>query len=484
MSNLPDDDLFAGSTMSFGEHIEELRRSLFNALIGLMIGFGIGLIFANQVVQFIQTPLKDALTEYYAGRAQDKLDVEYDDDPPPEKLNMIEVEGKIPDSLDVDAFSFLDGLRRNYPGQLGEIRLKRFAFMRDDVELDHIVDLCRTIEAGKDKGQESAKRAVWDTLSVEQRDQIESLADRSQTTKKKRAKLTEKRQLELADADRAQLIQILNELIDQQALHQAPAFNSDKLIDSFDGPVKNWVKKLRKELKEEDNADTSRRLNRLLVASLFGGQIRKPHQNVIPVVVWKPAEVRVQTLNAQEAFMIWIKAAVISGLVIASPWIFWQIWLFVAAGLYPHERKYIWVFLPFSILLFLAGAAMAFFFVFEPVLNFLFTFNKAMNIDPDPRISEWLGFVLFLPVGFGISFQLPLVMLFLHRIGIFTVESYLKKWRIAILVIFVAAMLLTPADPVSMLLMAVPLTVLYFSGVGLCAWMPRIRNPYSEAEEG
>jgi sec-independent protein translocase protein TatC len=319
---------------------------------------------------------------------------------------------------------------------------------------------------------------------VEQRDQIESLADRSQTTKKKRAKLTEKRQLELADADRAQLIQILNDLIDQQALHQTPAFNNDKLIDSFDGPVKNWVKKLRKELKEEDNADTSRRLNRLLVASLFGGQIRKPHQNVIPVVVWKPAEVRVQTLNAQEAFMIWIKAAVISGLVIASPWIFWQIWLFVAAGLYPHERKYIWVFLPFSILLFLAGAAMAFFFVFEPVLNFLFTFNKAMNIDPDPRISEWLGFVLFLPVGFGISFQLPLVMLFLHRIGIFTVESYLKKWRIAILVIFVAAMLLTPADPVSMLLMAVPLTVLYFSGVGLCAWMPRIRNPYSEAEEG
>jgi sec-independent protein translocase protein TatC len=181
--------------------------------------------------------------------------------------------------------------------------------------------------------------------------------------------------------------------------------------------------------------------------------------------------------------MIWIKAAVISGLVIASPWIFWQVWVFVAAGLYPHERKYVWVFLPFSVLLFLAGAAMAFFFVFEPVLAFLFQFNKAMNIDPDPRISEWLGFVLFLPIGFGISFQLPLVMLFLHRIGIFTVESYLKKWRIAILVIFVAAMLLTPADPVSMLLMAVPLTALYFGGVGLCLWMPRIRNPYAQTDE-
>jgi sec-independent protein translocase protein TatC len=117
------------------------------------------------------------------------------------------------------------------------------------------------------------------------------------------------------------------------------------------------------------------------------------------------------------------------------------------------------------------------------VLNFLFTFNKAMNIDPDPRISEWLGFVLLLPVGVGISFQLPLVMLFLHRIGIFTVQNYLQKWRIAVLVIFVLAMLLTPADPVSMLLMAVPLTALYFGGIGLCQWMPRIRSPYELPDE-
>jgi sec-independent protein translocase protein TatC len=181
--------------------------------------------------------------------------------------------------------------------------------------------------------------------------------------------------------------------------------------------------------------------------------------------------------------MIWIKAAVITGVVFSSPWIFWQIWLFVAAGLYPHERKYVWVFLPFSLILFLAGAATAFFFVFRPVLEFLFTFNRAMNIDPDPRISEWLGFVLFLPIGFGISFQLPLVMLFLHRIGIFTVEAYLSKWRIAVLVIFVLAMFLTPADPVSMLLMAVPLTALYFGGIALCQWMPRIRNPYALPDE-
>src|SRR5690606_24772397 len=104
------------------------------------------------------------------------------------------------------------------------------------------------------------------------------------------------------------------------------------------------------------------------------------------------------------------------------------------------------------------------------------------NIDPDPRISEWLSFVLFLPLGFGISFQLPLVMLFLQRLGIIAVEQYLQKWRIAVLAIFVIAMVLTPADPISMLLMACPLTVLYFGGIALCLWMPKNRNPYSELQ--
>ena len=117
------------------------------------------------------------------------------------------------------------------------------------------------------------------------------------------------------------------------------------------------------------------------------------------------------------------------------------------------------------------------------MLKFLFYFNDKLDIVPDIRISDWLSFVLILPLGFGIAFQLPLVMLFLERIGIFSVEAYLAKWRVAILVIFIVAMLLTPADPTSMLLMAVPLTVLYFGGVALCRFFPRSRSPYDDLEE-
>jgi sec-independent protein translocase protein TatC len=121
--------------------------------------------------------------------------------------------------------------------------------------------------------------------------------------------------------------------------------------------------------------------------------------------------------------------------------------------------------------------------VFRYVLAFLFQFYAWMNIDPDPRISNWLTFVLILPLGFGISFQLPLVMLFLERIGIFTVATYMSHWRIAVMVIFVLAMIFTPTDPWSMILLATPLTALYFLGVLMCRLMQRRATPFGEQVE-
>jgi sec-independent protein translocase protein TatC len=203
-------------------------------------------------------------------------------------------------------------------------------------------------------------------------------------------------------------------------------------------------------------------------------------RNFMHVFIWRQAKddprVSAQSLNAHEAFMIYLKASLLVGAVLASPWIFYQIWIFVAAGLYPHEKRYVNIYLPFSIGLFLLGVSVAFFFVFEPVLDFLFTFNRYLDISPAPRITEWLGFVLMLPLGFGIAFQLPLVMLFLERIGIMTVKAYLSYWRVAILVIFVIAAILTPPDPWSMSLLAFPLSLLYFGGILLCKLMPKGRG--------
>jgi sec-independent protein translocase protein TatC len=187
--------------------------------------------------------------------------------------------------------------------------------------------------------------------------------------------------------------------------------------------------------------------------------------------------VRVVGLSVGEPFSVYIKAALVVGAVMASPFVFYFLWNFVAVGLYPHEKKYVHTFLPISLGLFLAGVMLAFFFVFRFVLAFLFQFYDWMGIDPDPRITDWLSFVLILPLGFGISFQLPLVMLFLERIGVFSVASYLGHWRMAVLVICVLSMILTPSDPYSMMLMAVPLVLLYFGGVAMCRLMPRRTGP-------
>jgi len=205
--------------------------------------------------------------------------------------------------------------------------------------------------------------------------------------------------------------------------------------------------------------------------------------DLVPIDLWVVQENRISALAVTEAFMIWMKAGFVAGFLLASPWVFYQIWGFVAAGLYPHEKNYVYTFFPISMGLFLAGAALAYFFVFSVVLQFLFSFNLMVRIDPEPRISEWLGFVLLLPIGFGISFQLPLLMFVLERIGVVTVSLYLEKWRIAVLAIFVVSMILTPAEPTSMLMMAIPLTFLYFIGVGMCRWMPRRKNPYGEVAD-
>ena len=200
--------------------------------------------------------------------------------------------------------------------------------------------------------------------------------------------------------------------------------------------------------------------------------------DLVPVLLWQPmvkdSRVSITTLSAQEAFGMYVKAALLVGVVLASPWIFYQLWTFVAAGLYPHEKRYVHVFLPMSIGLFLAGVFLAFFFVFDFVLDYLLQFNAWLGLDPDPRISEWMGFVLILPIGFGIGFQLPLVMLFLERIGIVDVATYASQWRMAIVIIFVVSAVLTPADPYSLLFLAIPLCLLYFGGLAICRWLPPV----------
>ena len=318
--------------------------------------------------------------------------------------------------------------------------------------------------------------------------------DRQRETTERLAKSNETLPAELHE-----VLAILNDLAGRREVHELSEFadvaGPDATVTATwmtkvwgqlgrSGPEANdTVAVLRRQLEEKFEAEKSQRLNKLLIAAVFPDALHKARLNLMSLFTWRPVKVRFQVLNAQEAFMIWMKAALVTGLMIASPYLFYQIWIFVAAGLYPHEKNYVYIYLPISIGLFLGGASLAFAFVFDPVLRFLFTFNKGMNADFDPRVGEWLSFVLILPLGFGISFQLPLVMLFLNRIGVASLDFYIQQWRIAILIICVISMVLTPADPVSMLLMAVPLCLLYLLGIAMCKYMPSGKSQFAEAYE-
>jgi hypothetical protein len=157
--------------------------------------------------------------------------------------------------------------------------------------------------------------------------------------------------------------------------------------------------------------------------------------------------------------------------VISSPWVIFQLWAFVAEGLYRHERRTVYQAMPFSIGLFLAGVVFCFVVVLPVVIRFFFGFNRWLDYEPNIRVTEWLGFATLTPVIFGACFELPLVMLVLETIGIFTMADYLSRWRHAVLGISVLAMVVTPTtDPGSMMLLMGPMVGLYFLGVGM-VWL-------------
>lgn len=174
------------------------------------------------------------------------------------------------------------------------------------------------------------------------------------------------------------------------------------------------------------------------------------------------------SLGPMEPAKIFIGVCFVTGLVLASPWVFYQVWAFIAAGLYRHERASVYKFLPYSLGLFLAGVLLCFFVVLPLTLRFLLEFNVWLGVKPMLRLSEWMGFATILPLVFGLCFQTPLVMLFFSMIGVFNASDYREKRRLALLIIAIVAAVLTPGpDVTSMLLLCVPMLLLYELGIVL-----------------
>jgi sec-independent protein translocase protein TatC len=195
------------------------------------------------------------------------------------------------------------------------------------------------------------------------------------------------------------------------------------------------------------------------------------------LVNWPPS---LMSLTVTEPFTVYFKVSACCGIVLASPWIFYQLWLFVAAGLYPQEKRLIHVNLPLSIGLFLGGVALCELVVLPTGVDYLLSFNDWLGYEPAPRLSDWLSFALLMPLVFGVAFQTPLVMVFLERIGVFSVEGYRRHRRMAIFLLAVlAAVISVTPDYYSMLALTLPLWGLYEVGILLCRWSRRDGEAWS-----
>lgn len=161
-----------------------------------------------------------------------------------------------------------------------------------------------------------------------------------------------------------------------------------------------------------------------------------------------------------EAFFTYLKAALLSGIMLAAPVILYQFWMFVAPGLYTKERRMLIPIVFLSSFFFIGGAIFGYFIVFPFGFKFFLGFANE-NIQALPSMKEYLGFSSKLLLAFGLAFELPLVLTFLARLGLVSVEFLKKNRKYAILLFFVTSAIITPPDVVTQIMMAFPLMFLY-----------------------
>lgn len=175
-----------------------------------------------------------------------------------------------------------------------------------------------------------------------------------------------------------------------------------------------------------------------------------------------------------EDFWTFMMGALIFALALASPVVIWQLWAFIAAGLYKRERKVFYRYFPFSMGLMVLGVLFGYFLAVPYGLGFLVRIMKIDQVQPLLSVSQYFSILFTLTTALGIVFQLPLVMVGLNKMGLVTHDTFRKQWRFVVLGIFVVSAMFTPPDPFTLFLMALPTVVLYAIGLLLTARSERV----------
>jgi sec-independent protein translocase protein TatC len=191
------------------------------------------------------------------------------------------------------------------------------------------------------------------------------------------------------------------------------------------------------------------------------------HRLMDPVMASLPeSQQTLQYTSYVEPLMVYLKVALYGGIFAAAPWVLFQIWLFIAPGLYKREKKLVFPFLAVGTTLFYGGAAFCYFLVMPAAFPAMAAIASDAMLRPMLTMSETLSLVLAMLLGFGVVFELPVVLAFLSMIGLVSADTLAKHRRIAIVVnVFVAAVITPTGDPLNLAMMAVPMIIFYELGV-------------------
>ncbi len=187
-------------------------------------------------------------------------------------------------------------------------------------------------------------------------------------------------------------------------------------------------------------------------------------------------------IHPMDGMNLYIHASLAAGVILAAPFILYQVWLFIAPGLYQKEKRFVIPFMAATVGLFLTGAYFGYFWVLPSAVHIMLD-NFGHKFTAVISIEEYTGFFLSIILGLGISFELPVLIFFLALFGIVSPKFLWKNFRYAILAIFIVAGIICPMpDPASMCIYAAPLLALYLIGIGVAWWVhPTRRKKKAEA---
>lgn len=210
------------------------------------------------------------------------------------------------------------------------------------------------------------------------------------------------------------------------------------------------------------------------------------HQSILSTmpgsgVAFEPQHVPILTYKSLiEPFFVYLKTALLAGVFMAIPVVFWQLWLFISPGLYKRERNLAAPFIIGTTLFFLVGAGFCRYVVMEPACRVLLAIG-ARNTAPLIMMQEYFGLMSRFLLVFGAVFELPIIVMFLSILGFVTHRTLIKHWKVAMVLTFVIGAMLTPPDPFTQMALAVPLMVLYGISIGVAYVFSKRRERRAQA---